>query len=183
MGKIYPMIDDSLRQFIQAQPVFFVGSASLDAKGNVNVSPKGLDTFRVLGALTVAYLDLTGSGIETVAHLKENGRIVLMFCSFQGPPKILRLYGRGHVVEPQQAKFTELAANFPKFEATRSIVLIEVSRIADSCGYGVPLLRSEGQRDQLSAWARKRGPEGLKSYRFENNLRSIDGLPGINAAE
>ena len=180
MGKTYPMIDDSVRQFIQAQPVFFVGSAPLDPNGNVNVSPKGLDTLRILGALTVAYLDLTGSGIETVAHLKENGRIVLMFCSFQGPPRILRLYGRGHVVEPQQGDFPDLAPHFPEYEATRAIVVIEVSRIADSCGYGVPLLRYEGERDQLSAWARNRGPEGLKNYRVEKNQRSIDGLPGLN---
>jgi hypothetical protein len=180
MGKTYPSIDDSVRQFIQAQPVFFVGSAPLDPNGNVNVSPKGLDTLRILGALTVAYLDLTGSGIETVAHLKENGRIVLMFCSFQGPPKILRLYGRGHVVEPQQADFPDLVAHFPEYEATRAIVVIEVSRIADSCGYGVPLFRYEGERDQLSAWARKRGLEGLKNYRLEKNQKSIDGLPGLN---
>jgi hypothetical protein len=182
MGKTYPTIDDSVRQFIQAQPVFFVGSAPLDPKGNVNVSPKGLDTLRILGALTVAYLDLTGSGIETVAHLKENGRIVLMFCSFQGPPKILRLYGRGRVVEPQQTEFPELATHFPEYGATRAIVVIEVSRIADSCGYGVPLLRHEGERDRLSAWAHKRGPEGLKNYRLEKNQKSIDGLPGLTTS-
>jgi hypothetical protein len=179
MGKTYPSIDDSVSQFIQAQPVFFVGSAPLDPNGNVNVSPKGLDTLRILGSLTVAYLDLTGSGIETVAHLKENGRIVLMFCSFQGPPKILRLYGRGRVVEPQQADFPDLVAHFPEYEATRAIVVIEVSRIADSCGYGVPLFRYEGERDQLSAWARKRGLENLKNYRLEKNEKSIDGLPGL----
>lgn len=142
---------------------------------------KGLDTLRILGASTVAYLDLTGSGIETVAHLKENGRIVLMFCSFQGPPKILRLYGRGRVAERRQADFSDLAAHFPEYEATRSIIVIEVSRIADSCGYGVPLLRYEGERDQLSAWAHKQGPEGLKDYRLGRNQKSIDGLPGLNA--
>ena len=181
MGKIYPSIDDSVRQFIQAQPVFFVGSAPLSSNGNVNISPKGLDTLRILGASTVAYLDLTGSGIETVAHLKENGRIVLMFCSFQGPPKILRLYGRGRVVERQQADFPDLVGRFPEYEGTRSIVVIEVSRIADSCGYGVPLLRYDGERDQLSAWARKQGPEGLKNYRVGRNQKSIDGLPGLDA--
>ena len=180
MGKIYPTIDDSVRQFIQAQPVFFVGSAPLNPNGNVNISPKGLDTLRILGASTVAYLDLTGSGIETVAHLKENGRIVLMFCSFQGPPKILRLYGRGRVVERQQPDFLDLAAHFPDYEATRSIVVIEVLRIADSCGYGVPLLRYEGERDQLLAWAGNQGPEGLKNYRLGRNQKSIDGLPGLN---
>lgn len=180
MGKIYPSIDNSVRQFIQAQPVFFVGSAPLSSNGNVNISPKGLDTLRILGASTVAYLDLTGSGIETVAHLKENGRIVLMFCSFQGPPKILRLYGRGRVVERQQADFRDLVGHFPEYEGSRSIIVIEVSRIADSCGYGVPLLRYEGERDQLSVWARKQGPEGLKNYRLGRNRESIDGLPGLN---
>jgi hypothetical protein len=180
MGKIYPSIDDSVKQFIQAQPVFFVGSAPLSSDGNVNISPKGLDTLRILGASTVAYLDLTGSGIETAAHLKENGRIVLMFCSFQGPPKILRLYGRGRVVERQQPDFLDLSAHFPDYEATRSIVVIEVLRIADSCGYGVPLLRYEGERDQLLAWAGNQGPEGLKNYRLGRNQKSIDGLPGLN---
>src|ERR1700689_1514459 len=120
MGKHYPAIDDSVRKFIEAQPLFFVGSAPLDSDGHVNVSPKGLDTLRVLGPLTVAYLDLTGSGIETVSHLKENGRIVLMFCAFQGPPRILRLHGRGRVVEPHQKEFPDLATHFPKNEATRA---------------------------------------------------------------
>jgi hypothetical protein len=183
VGKTYPTIDDSVRQFILAQPVLFVGSAPLDPNGHVNVSPKGLDTFRILEALTVAYLDFTGSGIETVAHLKENGRIVLMFCAFQGPPKILRIYGRGRVVEPQQKEFPEFAAQFPHYEGTRAIIVVGVSRVVDSCGYGVPLLRYEGERDQLSAWTRKRGPEGLKNYRLERNQWSIDGLPGLKTPD
>jgi len=180
VGNTYPTIDDSTRLFIQAQHVFFVASAPLDPDGNVNVSPKGLDTFRILGDSTVAYLDLTGSGIETIAHLKENRRIVLMFCSFQGPPKILRLYGRGRVAEPKHGEFHELAAHFPEYEATRAIIVVEVSRISDSCGYGVPVFRYEGERDQLSAWARNRGPESLEKYRMERNQKSIDGLPGLN---
>lgn len=179
MGKIYSTIDDSVRKFIEAQPIFFVGSAPLDSDGHVNVSPKGLDTLRILGPQTIAYLDLTGSGIETVAHLKENGRIVLMFCAFQGPPKIFRLYGRGRVIEPEHPEFPDLAAHFPNYEGTRAIILVEVSRIADSCGFGVPLLRYEGERNQLSAWAHKRGPEGLKTYRQERNRQSIDNMPGI----
>ena len=179
MGKIYPTIDDSARKFIEAQPLFFVGSAPLDSDGHVNVSPKGLDTLRVLGPLSIAYLDLTGSGIETVSHLKENGRIVLMFCAFEGPPKILRLYGRGTVIEPEQTEFPDLAAHFPEYEGTRAIILVEVSRISDSCGYSVPLLHYEGERSQLSAWAHKLGPEGLKTYRQEKNQQSIDGIPGI----
>ena len=182
MAKHSTTIDDSNRKFILAQPVFFVGSAPLDPNGHVNVSPKGLDSFRILGDSTVAYLDMTGSGVETIAHLKENGRIVLMFCSFQGPPKILRLYGQGRVVEPQQTEFPDLAAHFPNYDGTRAIIVVEVSRVADSCGYAVPLLKYEGERDQLSAWARKQGPERLEEYRLEKNQRSIDGLPGLEAA-
>lgn len=179
MGKIYPTIDDSVRKFIEAQPLFFVGSAPLDPGGHVNVSPKGLDTLRVLGPLTIAYLDLTGSGIETVSHLKENGRIVLMFCAFQGPPKIYRLHGNGRVIEPEQPEFPDLAAHFPDYEGTRAIIVVEISRISDSCGYGVPLLNYEGERSQLPAWAHKLGPEKLKTYRREKNHQSIDRVPGL----
>jgi hypothetical protein len=132
-----------------------------------------------LSPSTVAYLDLTGSGIETVAHLKENGRIVIMFCAFQGPPRILRLYGTGRVIEPGQRDFPKLAAQFPDQEGTRAIIVLEISRIADSCGYAVPLLKYEGDRDQLSAWAHKKGVEGLKEYRLKKNQMSNDGLPGV----
>jgi predicted pyridoxine 5'-phosphate oxidase superfamily flavin-nucleotide-binding protein len=172
-------IDESAKKFIEAQPVFFVGSAPLDATGHVNVSPKGLDTLRILGPTTVAYLDLTGSGIETVSHLKENGRIVLMFCAFEGPPKILRVHGRGRVVEPGQARFAELASHFPEYPGARSIILVDVTRVADSCGFGVPLFELKGQRTQLPAWACKKGPDGLKAYRQEKNRAGIDGQPGI----
>ena len=179
MGKIRSEIDDVARRFIEAQRVFFVASAPLDANGHVNLSPKGLDTFRILGPTTVAYLDFNGSGVETIAHLRENGRVVLMFCAFQGPPDIFRLYGRGRVVEPHEAEFAALAANFPAYESVRSIVVAEISRVQDSCGYGVPLFKYEGERTQLQAWARHRGPEGLKAYRAEKNRRSMDGLPGV----
>lgn len=179
MGKSWVELDDGLRQFIQEQSVFFVASAPLAATGHVNLSPKGLDTFRVLGPKTVAYLDFTGSGIETVAHLKENGRIVLMFCAFQGPPRILRLHGRGRVVEAHDREFHTLRVHFPEYEDTRAIISVELRRIADTCGYGVPLLRYEGERTQLPAWARKKGPDGLKIYRQEKNRHSIDGLLGI----
>jgi Pyridoxamine 5'-phosphate oxidase len=179
VGKIHPTIDDSIRKFIGAQPLFFVGTAPLDSSGHINVSPKGLDTFRVLGPRTVAYLDLTGSGIETVSHLKENGRIVLMFCAFQGPPKILRLHGRGKVVEPGQKDFLEIAAHFAEHEGMRAIIVIEVSRISDSCGYSVPLLQYQGERDQLTAWSNKLGSEGLTKYRQEKNQKSIDQIPGL----
>jgi predicted pyridoxine 5'-phosphate oxidase superfamily flavin-nucleotide-binding protein len=179
MGKIRSEIDDAARRFIKAQHVFFVASAPLDAAGHVNLSPKGLDSFRILGPTTVAYVDFNGSGVETISHLKENGRIVLMFCAFQGPPDIFRLYGHGRVVEAHQAEFTALAAHFPACENARSIIVVELSRIKDSCGYGVPLFEYEGGRTQLQAWARHRGAEGLKAYRAEKNRTSIDGLPGV----
>jgi hypothetical protein len=179
VGNIYLTIDDAIRKFIEAQPLFFVASAPLDPEGHVNVSPKGLDTLRILGPSTIAYLDLTGSGIETVSHLKENGRIVLMFCNFQGPPKILRLYGRGRVFEMGHPEFQSLANHFPVNEGARAVISIEISRIADSCGFGVPLLEYEGQRNQLSAWSQKLGPAGLEKYRREKNSRSIDGAPGL----
>jgi len=179
MGKIQTSLDDAAVHFIQAQHMFFVASAPLDANGHVNLSPKGLDTFRILGPTTVAYLDFNGSGVETIAHLKENGRIVLMFCAFQGPPNILRLYGHGRAVEPHEPDFADLVTHFPAQEAIRSIIVVELTRVTDSCGYGVPLLKYEGERQQLSAWARKQGPEGLKAYRQRKNRESIDGLPGI----
>lgn len=179
MGKIRSEIDDAARRFIEAQHVFFVASAPLDAAGHVNLSPKGLDTFRILGPTTVAYVDFNGSGVETIAHLKENGRIVLMFCAFQGPPDIFRLYGHGRVVEAHEAEFAALAAHFSACENARSIIVVELSRIKDSCGYGVPLFKYEGERTQLHAWARHRGAEGLKAYRAEKNRKSIDGLPGV----
>jgi predicted pyridoxine 5'-phosphate oxidase superfamily flavin-nucleotide-binding protein len=179
MGRVRSEIDDAARKFMEAQRVFFVASAPLDAGGHVNLSPKGLDTFRILGPTTVAYVDFNGSGVETIAHLKENGRIVVMFCAFQGPPDILRLYGHGRVVEAHEAEFAELAANFPACENVRSIIVVEVTRVKDSCGYGVPLFKYEGERTQLHAWAGHKGPEGLKQYRGEKNRRSIDGLPGV----
>ena len=178
MGKTYPEIDEELRRFIQAQSMFFVATAPLDSCGHVNLSPKGLDTFRILGPRSVAYLDVFGSGVETIAHLRENGRIVVMFCSFHGTPKVLRLHGRGRVVEPHEAEFAALA-HFPVYEGTRAIIEVEITRIGDSCGYGVPLLKFEAQRAALPAWCRKRGTEGLKIYRQEKNRRSIDGLPGV----
>ena len=179
MAKTYPEIDQPLLRFIEAQSMFFVATAPLDANGHVNLSPKGLDTFRILGPKTVAYLDIFGSGVETIAHLRENGRIVLMFCAFEGAPKVLRLHGHGRIVEPHEPGFAELQAHFPLYVGTRAIILIEVTRISDSCGYGVPLLQFEDQRRDLPAWCHKRGTEGLKIYRQEKNRQSIDGLPGV----
>jgi len=180
VGIIRTAIDDTTRRFIEAQHIFFVASAPLDAEGHVNISPKGLDTFRILGPATVAYIDFNGSGVETIAHLKENGRIVLMFCAFQGPPNVFRFHGRGRVVEQHDPEFATLIRNFPAYQHTRSIIVVEVDRISDSCGYGVPLFEYKGERQQLELWAQKRGTEGLKAYREQKNRRSIDRLPGIS---
>jgi len=180
LGKIHTEIDEYLAKLIQSQHVFFVATAPLSSDGNLNLSPKGLDCFRILGPRTVAYIDLIGSGVETIAHLKENGRIILMFCAFDGPPIIVRLHGQGRVVEPAAAEFPAFASRFPAFESTRSIIAVDLTRISSSCGFGVPLLKYEGDRDQIFRWAQKKGPEGLETYKREKNRRSIDGLPGLS---
>ena len=182
MGKMYPEIDERIAEFLGNQHVFFVATAPLSAEGRVNLSPKGLHSFAVLDPRTVAYLDLTGSGIETIAHLRENGRITLMFCAFEGPPKILRLQGRGEVIEPGHSAWEDLAARFPSHLGARAVIRVRVERIADSCGYAVPLMRFEGERDQLALWAERKGPEGLSAYRAAHNETSIDGLPGLASA-
>ncbi len=179
MAKVFPTIDQRLREFIAAQHMFFLGTAPVGAGGHVNISPKGMATFRILGSHQVAYLDYVGSGAETIAHLRENGRIVLMFCAFEGPPKILRLHGRGQVIEPGDQDFDSLLASFEPGPGVRCIIRIDVTRISDSCGYGVPLYRHEGQRRQLEAWAQRKGPEGLIEYQRELNGASIDGLPAL----
>jgi hypothetical protein len=179
MGKVNGGIDDRLAEFIGRQRVFFVGTAPSDPEGHLNISPKGLDTFRILGPNAVAYLDLTGSGIETVAHLRENRRITMMFCAFDGPPLIVRLYGRGRVVEPGDLDWNGLIAHFPEHPGARSVVVVELERTADSCGFAVPLYAYRGERTQLRDWAGRKGPEGLERYRAEKNQKSIDGLEGL----
>ncbi len=183
MAKVLPDINDELAAWIAAQPLFFVASAPLSGEGHVNLSPRGLDSFRVLGPREVAFYDLTGSGNETAAHLAENGRITVMFCAFEGAPRILRLYGRGRVVRPTDTEWDRMRAHFNQaLPSARQIVHIEVSRVQTSCGYGVPLLALQGQRDDLINWAEKKGPQGLQQYQRQNNRRSIDGLtaPGID---
>lgn len=179
MGKTFDSIDDALREFIEAQHVFFVASAPLAADGLVNVSPKGLDSLRILGPKHVAYLDLTGSGVETLAHAKENGRITLMFCSFEERPKILRLYGRARAHEVGSSGYAALADRFHEYPGTRSIIEVEVTRIADSCGWGVPRMSFEADRDQLPRYAESLGPERLREAQVEHNRTSLDGLPGL----
>lgn len=179
MGKTFDAIDESLATFINAQRLFFVGSAPRGGDGHVNVSPKGHDTFRIIDPHTVAYLDLTGSGVETIAHLRDNGRITFLFCAFEGPPKLVRLYGRGEVVLPDDAEFAALAARFPALPGIRSIIRVQLERIADSCGYSVPRYAYQGERTQLTDWAERKGADGLVDYRAQRNARSIDGLKGL----
>jgi hypothetical protein len=183
MGSVFAELNDKLRELIAAQHVFFVATAPLAAEQHLNLSPKGLDAFRVLDDKTVAYLDLVGSGIETAAHLRENGRIVIMFCAFTGTAKILRLYGRGRVVEPQDAEWQSLAPQFPDYPGARSIVVVDLERIADSCGWGVPQYEYVGERTQLVDYSDKLGPEKLAEYKAKKNARSIDGLPGLRGVE
>jgi len=177
MAKVLPGIMDHIRDFIAEQSVFFVASAPLSADGHVNLSPKGLDTFRVLGNDRVAYLDLTGSGNETAAHLAENGRITLMFCAFEGSPMILRLFGRGHAVLPDTDEWDELIPEFEELPGARQIIVADVERVQTSCGFGVPLMATGEDRDKLIEWAERKGADGLAEYRREKNTTSIDGLP------
>jgi hypothetical protein len=179
VGKVYSTIDDRIAGFIESQRLFFVGTAPLDTRGHINISPKGHDTFRILDPHTVAYLDLTGSGVETIAHLRENARIVIMFCALEGAPQIVRLHGRGEVIEPEHPEFPSLRGKFPCMEGVRSVVRVVLDRIADSCGYGVPKYRYEGERDQLREWAIRKGADGIRQYQADHNAVSVDQLPGL----
>lgn len=177
MGKTFEAIEPKLRAFIEKQKMFFVATAPLGAEGHVNVSPKGLDgTLSILDDHTIAYLDLTGSGVETIAHLRENGRICMMFCALDGPPRIVRIHGAGDVIEPGDEEFDELVERFSKYPGARAIIRIRASRISDSCGYGVPLYEYRGERDQLQRWAQSKGPDGVAQYQRDHNTESLDGL-------
>lgn len=183
MGRIYEVIDDRLRTWLLAQPVFFVATAPLSADHSLNCSPKGnRNELAVLDGHTVAYLDQTGSGVETIAHLRENGRIVLMFCAFDGPPRIVRLHGRGRAVLRTDADFVTLAPSFPGGSGVgvRSIIVVDVARIADSCGYGVPVMAFEEHRPTMDEWSARKGPEGVEQYWSDHNATSIDNLSGLS---
>jgi hypothetical protein len=177
MGKLVETITDDLRRFIEKQHVFFVATAPLSADGHVNLSPKGLDCFRVLSPLKVAYLDLVGSGNETSAHLHENGRITFLFCAFNGAPKIVRLHGTGYTVLPDTPEWDELLPLFTPMAGMRQIIVADVSRVSTSCGYAVPLMDFVDERDTLTKWAEKKGEDALEKYKLDKNTRSIDGLP------
>lgn len=180
MSKTFDGIDEKLGRFLADQPVFFVATAPGGSEGHINVSPKGMaDTFRILGPRSVAYLDFIGSGIETVAHLRDNGRIVIMFCAFSGAPRIVRLHGRGRAILPGDADWEELAARFPPRHGARSIVTVDLDRVSDSCGFGVPFMTYDGERTQLTEWADRKTEGELAEYRMKKNSSSIDGLPGL----
>jgi Pyridoxamine 5'-phosphate oxidase len=188
MGRIYQRIDENQRKWISNQSMFFVGTAPSGDGGHINVSPKGpIGSLRVLDDHTVAYLDIVGSGAETIAHLRDNGRICVMFCAFEGPPRILRLHGEGEYLRPGDDAFAELLAL--GFEGTeieesrRAVIVVHVTRIADSCGYGVPLMSYEGQRPHMDLSTAKRirveGPGAMRDYEQAHNTESIDGLPAL----
>ena len=177
MGKQFPSMLPEHIAFIRKQHLFFVGSAPLSPDGHVNLSPKGYDTFRVISDSQVAYLDVTGSGNETSAHIRENGRVTIMFCAFEGPPNILRLYGTGTVVLPGSERWDTLHGHFSPVPGARQIIAIDVHKVQTSCGFAVPFMTYEKERDTLERWAEQKGEEGLTAYRREKNAKSIDGLP------
>ena len=182
MGDTTEGISPDLARWMSDQPVFFVASAPLSAEGSVNCSPKGnRGEFAVLAPDAVAYLDQTGSGVETIAHLRENGRLVIMFCAFAGPPRIVRLHGRGRVVAADSAEFAELAPRFDTADGVgvRSIIVLDVTRLSDSCGYGVPFMAFTSHRPTLDQWTRRKGPEGIRDYWQRKNATSLDGLEGL----
>src|SRR5688572_12562220 len=179
MGKLYSSIDQELKSWIEKQKVFFVATAPLSVSGHVNCSPKGLDSFRVMGPNEVVYQDMTGSGIETISHICENKRIVILFCAFDGPPKIVRLYGEGEVVIHGDPGYEQFSSLFPKRLGTRAFIQIHLNRISDSCGYGVPLYEFKKDRDVMDKWAASKGEEGIIEYRQLKNKESIDGIKGL----
>jgi len=183
MGKEQDRIAEDHKEFIEKQRMFFVCTAPLNSEGHLNLSPKGFDCFRVLSTTKVGYLDIVGSGNETSAHLLENGRITFMFCAFDSPPKILRLYGKGKTVLPGDAEWQELSKQFAILPATRQIIVADIFKVKSSCGFGVPFYNYTGERDHAIKWAENKGEDGLEEYKKEKNMVSIDGLPTPIAAK
>lgn len=186
MGKVHDHIDGTVRDWIARQHMFFVSTAPLSGEGMVNCSPKGGDTLRIVDDKAAVYLDFVGSGVETIAHLREpgNGRIVIMFCAFEGPPKIVRFHGLGDVVLPGDPDFAELAKLFDSdLLGVRSIIRLKVERVSDSCGFGVPVYDFKKDRDGMRKWSEKKGADGVREYVASKNAVSIDGIPGMTAAE
>lgn len=183
MAKVHRKIDKKLRHWIKKQPMFFLASAPLEANGHINLSPRGLDSLRVTGDNEVVILDLTGSGNETAAHLAQNGRLTVMFCAFEKEPRILRLYGNGNVIQEGDSDWMHYRELFEEeIPGVRQIFRLTINRVQTSCGFGVPLMQFESQRDHLTNWAEKRGKEGIKEYQRDKNVKSIDGLtaPGLS---
>lgn len=183
MARTFDALTPALTSFIEAQHLFFVASAPLSGEGHVNLSPKGGDTLRVLDGRRVVYLDLTGSGIETIAHLRENGRITLLFTAFDGAPQLVRLWGRGEAVLLDDDRFPALAALFDDLPGVRAVIVMDVERVGTSCGYGVPSYTYEGERTRLTDGLSAKGPGGVAAYWTANNMTSIDGLPGLASVE
>ncbi len=184
MAKVFDEIGAGLREFIEAQTMFFVATAPSGSGGHVNVSPKGgQGLFRVTGPLGFAYVDLIGSGVETIAHLRDNGRITVMFAAFEGPPKIVRLHGTGSVVDADEERLAGFDVSDAQRPAVRSVIEVDVTRVSDSCGFVVPRMDYVGERDQLYGYAdnriRKQGPDAMQRYVEEKNVESLDGLPGV----
>jgi hypothetical protein len=177
MGKFHNSVQPNHQEFIERQKMFFVATAPLSRDGHINLSPKGMDSFRVLSPTCVAYMDIVGSGNETSAHALENGRITFMFCAFDGPPNILRLYGKGRTVLPGSQEWPELSVLFELQLATRQIIVADIHKVQTSCGFSVPLYEYTGERDHAEKWATSKGADGLEKYKQEKNLYSIDGLP------
>ena len=180
MGKAFAELDEKNVKWISKQHMFFVATAPTAVDGLLNLSPKGLDAFAVIDPATVAYLDLIGSGVETIAHVKQNGRLIIMFCAFEGPPRILRLWGTGEVIERSDPRWAEMRARFPEMPGERSIIVLHVTRVQDSCGYAVPRYAYKADRTTLIDLAVKKGPEGMAEYMAKKNHKSIDGLPGLD---
>ncbi|MBV8684069.1 MAG: pyridoxamine 5'-phosphate oxidase family protein [Caulobacteraceae bacterium] len=183
MGKSYPCLDDRSIAFIRAQRIFFVATAPLAPDGHVNLSPKGYDSLAILDERTIAYADLGGSGIETHAHVRENGRITLMFCAFDGPANIVRVYGRGEAVSFDDPGFETAMAAFPTVRRARGVIRVHVERVADSCGWGVPVFEFKQEREQLLRWVEAKPFDEWAQHRRHANAASIDGLPGLAAGK
>lgn len=179
MAKSYDLLNDQHVEFIRKQKLFFVATAPLSPEGSVNLSPKGYDSIAILDNHTVAWIDLGGSGIETLAHLRENSRITLMFCALEGPANILRIYGRGEAISFDDSEFPELMKLFPAFDRARSIIRIKVDRVSDSCGWGVPFFEFKEEREQLQRWVDNKPYDEWKEHRYKRNEKSVDGLPGL----
>ena len=181
MGKVHERIDDRLRAFIERQHICFVATAPSSVSGRVNLSPKGIGgTFVVVDDHTVAYLDITASGAETIAHLRDNGRITIMFCAFEGPPNTVRLHGTGRVVTLYDDEFETWLPRFTETRGARAVIVVDVTRVSDSCGYGVPLMEYVGERHLLPQHMDRKGVEGRAAYRRLKNTTSIDGLPAFH---